>query len=123
MLSFMPIIAPKIKPKIDIPGYRQFGKLKIISLVVIGLILFAFGLSIYFVYRNIYQTIGEMQSIIILKSQMNTEVINFDKLQKVKEKWAEKQTSTTPQLNRDPFYAAPTTSTLDITTHPTANKK
>ena len=78
------------------------------------MLVFTLGGSVYFIYNNIYQTIGEIQSIIILKSQISTEVIDFDRLQKVNEKWNIKNNTEIPTLTRDPFNPISTT-TIPIT--------
>lgn len=107
------------KIAIDIPEYRQFGKLKLISLSIIGLIIFGLGIGSFFIYKNIYETIDQMQNIVILKSQLGMEIIDFDKLDRVKKIWTEKNDPHKIKPARNPFttsYAPQTTSTTLINT-------
>lgn len=93
----------KKKTEYDLPGYRQFKNLRLASLIimaVMGAILVFCG---YFVYNNIYGAIGEMQSIILLKSQGNSGVIDFDRLEKVQAAWDKKHDNSKAETLRNLF--------------------
>ena len=74
----------KSRKKPPISEYKQFIKLRTISLAVLGLLLTGFAFIMFFVYSNIYTAIDQVQSIIILKSKLGIETINFELFDKVK---------------------------------------
>jgi len=109
--------------KTIIPEYKQYGRLRVISIFVIIILIAGFSFGLYFIYRNIYTAIDEMQNIVILKSELAMEIIDFDKYNTIKKEWEEKH-ETSFSINRDPFnkveipviLATSTSSTPSITT-------
>lgn len=91
------------KNELDIPEYRQFSKLRLLSILIIGFFVTILSIGIYFVYNNIYETINEIQSIVVMKSEFGAEIINFDSLEKVKTNWNLKHQNNNLELKRNPF--------------------
>ena len=60
-----------------------------------------------FVYYRVTNTIGQVQSIIILRSELGVDPINFGRLEKVQAAWEAKHATTTLSIARDPFQPAP----------------
>lgn len=105
----MPIFNLSFKKKIpELEEYRQFSKLRIISIFIIGFITIVFCLGIYFVYYNIFGAIEQVQSLIIMKPNLSMEVIDFEKIEKVKNNWDIKHNSEITPLLRDPFSSTST---------------
>ncbi len=50
---------------------------------MIGLMAFMIFQAVIFVYTDIYQSIGRVESIILLKSELGTSAIDFERLQRV----------------------------------------
>jgi len=96
------------KLALQAPEYKNLAILRMINFVCMGL----FSLSIlgiaFFIYTNIYSAIGQMQSIVVLKSHFGAEAIDFPTLDKVEEMWNKKHTHSNEQLTRDPFTATAT---------------
>lgn len=82
--------------------YKHFVILCMISFVFIALFLVAIGISSSFIYKNIFDTIGQAD-IIILSNAPSTEVINFIKYDKVKKTWEEKNQIKPISIEKDPF--------------------
>lgn len=76
-------------------------------------------ITVWFVYTNIYQTIGKAESLFMLEGNMQTEPINFKLVHETNLAWDEKQLSRNFSFIRDPFVV--TTSTIpanNVTTTP-----
>lgn len=100
-------------PTYQLPEYRLFAKLKILSWAILSL-LFIFALLIsFFIYTNIYNTVGTAEQIIIQSNDLSSvEIIKFELFEKVKKTWDEKNNlPPVPELKRDPFNAVSATST------------
>jgi len=86
------------------PEYQQFLKLRLINLSVMLLLGLATIFGGYFIYQNIFVTIGQAENIIIAKSELSVlEVIDFAKFEKVKTAWETKTLTTSTINNKDPF--------------------
>lgn len=95
------------KKKYELPEYQQFSKLRLISMIISGIILIGFIVGMYFIYVNIYQTIGQIQSVMLTQSELNTQIIDFERLEIVQKTWNEKHQLELPALARDPFNSLP----------------
>ena len=82
--------------------YRHFMSLRLANMFIVTFfIILVFGGG-FFIYQRIYTTIGQVQAITILRSQLGAEVINFKNLEEIEEAWQKKKTSVV-SINRDPF--------------------
>lgn len=81
----------------------QFIRLRIMSMFffLIFIIIVA-GVSLY-MYKKIETTTAQAQQIIVLKSELSIEAINFEAFQKVQNAWESKHSATSPQIARNPF--------------------
>ncbi|MFA4830855.1 MAG: hypothetical protein WC862_00910 [Patescibacteria group bacterium] len=86
--------------------YKHFAALRLISLGLIGI----FAISIisvgFFIYQHIYTVVGQVQSILVLESQLGAAVVDFNTLEKVEAAWQEKYSANPPLIARDPFSPA-----------------
>lgn len=96
------------------PEYRQFLRLRIITFSIVGLIGLSLLVGIFFIYNNIYTTIGSAEQIIWEKNGLaSLETIDFVKFEKIIETWQAKNNPSDIILNRDPFNSpAISTSTI-----------
>lgn len=86
------------------PEYQQFLKLRLINFSVLGILGLATIFGGYFIYQNIFLTIGQAEEIIIAKSGLSAlEVIDFTKFTKVQKTWQEKTFATSTINLKDPF--------------------
>jgi len=74
----------------------------LISFIFIAIFIIGIGISGSFIYKNIFDTIGQTD-IMILSNAPSTEVINFIKYEKVKNAWEEKNDSDMLKVEKDPF--------------------
>ena len=94
------------------PEDQLFTRLKILGWAVLCL-LSIFALLIgFFLYKNIYNTVGTAEQLIMQNSNLSSvEIIDFDLFEKVKKLWDEKNNPPALELKRDPFNAISATST------------
>lgn len=93
--------------------FRHTSVLRIMSMLLIGFLVFIIGVTISFAYQSVTRTIGQVQSIILLQSEINIEPIDFSKLERVREEWERKQSTSTIAIGRDPFNAVATTTSKE----------
>ena len=95
------------------PEYRYIPLLRIVTLICFGGILGSICLVGFFLYENIYTSLGQMEAIAALQSSIGYETIDFDRLDAVKAAWEEKHAPNRLVPVRDPFtsLAASSTST------------
>ena len=86
--------------------FRHTSALRLLTLLIIGLLVFALGATAFFVYRSVTSSIGQIQSIILLQSELYIEPIDFDAFNKGRSAWNIKHATTTMMIARDPFNAA-----------------
>lgn len=97
-------LKPQTQPiRVQGTAYRHFARLRIVSFIFIGLFLLTIGVTGFFIYHSIYATINQVQAIILLKSDLGLEAIDFELLERVERAWHEKHATTTPFMVRDPF--------------------
>ena len=93
------------------PEYKQFRVLKILSVITLILTIVGFLFGLYFIYKNIFQTLSNSESILMQKIGDNIEIIDFEKLDKVMKNFNEKITAPTAREVNDPFFGKSVSST------------
>src|SRR3989344_3526279 len=97
------------RPPAEIYGreYKHAPILRILSLFMLMILILVAGSTAFFVYYRLINTIGHVQSIIVLRSVLCMDPVNFERLEKVQAAWETKHATTTLLIVRDPFQAAP----------------
>ena len=96
------------------PEYKQFMILRIVNMVFIGMLMAGVIVGSYFIYKNIFYTIENSESLFLTQNMPITEVIDFNKYEKVRKAWQEKNLGALPKITRDPFNNTITTTTPEI---------
>lgn len=113
--------------KKNAPNNKTSDKLvvwRIINIVVTGVMLGCFGLSFYFIYVYIYQTIGTTDAIVALNASANQQIINIgDFNQAEKQMKLKKSLIATPYNLRNIFAFSHTVILPNSTSTPTSTKK
>jgi hypothetical protein len=86
--------------------YKNIQSLRLLYILIIGSITLSIGLIISFIYSNVYQTLEEANNIIILRSELGVETIDFEKMEQVKNTWKTRQEKPLTTISRDPFSEA-----------------
>ncbi len=86
---------------------RPILVLRLLSFLIIFLLILAVMFTVYFVYSSIINSIGQIQSIISYRSEVNIELIDFNRLDKIEKYWTEKTDSKLSEIKRDPFVDVP----------------
>lgn len=94
-------------PLLDTPEYKHFRLLRYINMTIILSILVGAGYLGYFLYEKIYTTIGQVQNILVIDTQIQGDIIDFGTLDRLEEEWQLKYATSTPSIDRDPFSAPP----------------
>ncbi|PLX26600.1 hypothetical protein C0581_04170 [Candidatus Parcubacteria bacterium] len=103
---------------------REFGympKIKILNIISICIILCSITATMWFVYTNIYQTIGKVQTLLLIEQKPQFEPINFKRYNDALGAWDTKYDTEMPELVRSPFQKIEiitTTSTTSTTEEP-----
>lgn len=96
----------------DLPNYpkptRQITLMRLFQMVMLGVFVCILFISILFVYQQVFLTIEQVQSIIVLDSDLRFEAIDFLRLEKVQQAWETKHTTTTVPAGTNPFIGTPT---------------
>lgn len=90
----------------------QFLIIRIAGMIVVACVITLFAGTMFFLHQEVYQTIGEVKTIVLLKSYDYAEIIDFDRFEKVTAEWERKHEKRDLSGIRDPFTAiepAPTT--------------
>ncbi len=102
------------------PKPREFRYVAIVRLIHLGLIgvfCLLFIVTALFVYRSVFTTIGEVEAIMTLETDLRIEPIDFDRLQTVESRWTAKHAPAEWSMPRNPFTgvarAATTTPALE----------
>jgi hypothetical protein len=85
------------------PEYKNLATLRLVNFLIIGvfaLLIFEMGV---FIYNKVYLSIGQIQTIAVLKNQVGAEAIDFLTLDKIRENWDKKHAATAIEISRDPF--------------------
>jgi hypothetical protein len=92
------------KEQVFIPKeYQHIQWLRIISLAISVVLTGLLGVTIFFVYNNVYNTVDNVETILTLQSDLKIEPIDFTKLDRVNQAWIEKHSTSTIILTNDPF--------------------
>ena len=94
--------------------FRYTNALRITSIVLTGMLLLAFLWTVWFVYTHVQNTISQVESIIVLQSELQIEPIDFARLESVEESWQRKHNPEPPAITRDPFRPTTTTAPVDV---------
>ena len=100
--------------------YKSLSRFRMLNILSILLIISVFGVTMWFVYTNIYQTIGKVQTLLLIQSDPHFEPINFKLYNDTTEAWSDKFVDTPLDILYDPFYnistqiITSTTSTPDL---------
>ncbi len=111
-------------PKRHTREYKQVSKLRMLNILSIFLIITVFGVTVWFVYTNIYQTIGKVQTLLLVQADPHFEPINFKLYNDTTAAWDEKFVTKPLDIMHDPFYnistvnTTSTTSTVDLVDNP-----
>lgn len=106
-------LIPKNKNKLVLAEYKQYNKLRLLSLIVIGLTLSGIWTGLFFIYNNIYLTISKTHSTFALNTTLGVEAIEFERYDKVKTAWEERGRMDVIEILRDPFHTIATTTTTE----------
>lgn len=93
-------------PDIYSHEYKQAPTLRILSLLMMMVLIAVAGGTAIFVYARVSNTIGQVQSILVLQSELGVEPINFGRLEQVQAAWEAKHATSTLDIARDPFQPA-----------------
>jgi len=93
------------KNTVRIPEYKRYSYLRLVSFLIIGFVGVIIIGGIFFVYNNIYIAIGQTQAFINLDQNINIEIIDFAKYEKVDKAWKDKYSEKELVITRDPFNA------------------
>lgn len=74
----------------DMGEYENFRILRAASLGIVGIIFVGVSIVLYFMYINIFNTIAQVHSIILLSNEYGSDVIDFPLYEQVKKGWDEK---------------------------------
>jgi hypothetical protein len=102
MATYMRTRHKKIK-KFQSTEYKHFGALRLITIIILGLLLFGFGLVSFFLYQRIYISIEQAQIFVNTQSGLGVEPINFKRYEEVEKKWETKYNTIVGEIVRDPF--------------------
>lgn len=115
MSKISKILKNAVRPKAVQREYKHIRMFRIIYILVMGFFLFGFLQMLIFVHNRVYGSLQRVETIILLRSEIGAEAVDFDQLQRVADLWQKKYATTTKQIARDPFVAAPA---LTATTTP-----
>ena len=93
------------KQEYQSPEYKHFIILRIVRITFVGILLFGSGISAFFIHKNIFNTIEQVDSI-ILANTPNTEIIDFTRYDNVKQSWEEKNNLKLSNITKDPFNSS-----------------
>ncbi len=85
------------------PDAAQFIIIRIFGMIIVACMALFFAATGYFLYQEVYQTIGDVRTIILLKSHDYAEIIDFDRFEKITAEWNIKHEKRGFTNLRDPF--------------------
>ena len=83
--------------------YKHANSLRVLSLLLLTCLILTIAGTVFFVYSRVIKSINQVETIIILQSQLKIEPIDFEKLDKVEASWNLKHSTSTPFIETDPF--------------------
>ena len=98
----------KNKRVVMLAEYKEYERLHLISIIAASLITIGVGITLFFLYTNIYQAISKTRSVLLTDSALTVETIDFKKYDKVITAWEKKTITEIPIITRDPFASAST---------------
>ncbi len=84
--------------------YKRLSLFRMVNILSIFLIIMIFGLTTWFVYTHIYQTIGKVQTLLLVQADPHFETINFKLYDDTRALWDQKHTTIPLDIFHDPFY-------------------
>ncbi|MBI4427367.1 MAG: hypothetical protein HY569_02720 [Candidatus Magasanikbacteria bacterium] len=93
----------KNKRVILLAEYKEYERLHLISIAAAILIAIGVGVTLFFLYTNIYQSISKTREVLLTDPALNVETIDFNEYDKVMAAWEKKINTETPATTRDPF--------------------
>jgi len=100
----------KNKHQIEIEEFKKFSRFRLVIFLILFLSISGIALYAYYIYFNIYASVNQAKNQLSLDPLLSQEPIDFDKFDKVKKSWEEKNNQLPPVLTRDPFsFNIPTT--------------
>ena len=90
------------KQEYQSPEYKHFIILRIVSITFVGLLLLGSGIGAFFIYKNIFNTIEQANSLLLINNP-STEIINFTRYENVKQSWEKKNNLELVNITTDPF--------------------
>ncbi|PIZ95770.1 MAG: hypothetical protein COX80_03500 [Candidatus Magasanikbacteria bacterium CG_4_10_14_0_2_um_filter_33_14] len=120
-MNFFKKIKSNTKPELpQSREYNRFKKIKIVNLFSLFILLGTFVTTAYFVYNNVYKTLGQLDTLAIVNNIKNFEAINFKNYEDAVAAWDNKNQDTKElQISRDLFNKTlilPTSTTQFATT-------
>jgi hypothetical protein len=99
---------PKQKDASSARGeYKYVRTLRVFNILIVGSIAGIVLQTMLFMYQNIYQSITRAETIILLKSELGTSGVDFERLRRVSNAWEKKHAPNQAVILRDPFTATP----------------
>ena len=87
--------------------YKSFRKIRLFGLVAVGIMVLVIAGSVWFIYNNIYKTLDRVHEILVFQSDPFFEPIDFNRYERVEERWQVKYAVEKVDLQRDPFKSIP----------------
>ena len=90
-------------PLLNTAEYKHFRLLRYINASIIILFLGCAAYVGFFLYNRIFTTIGQVQNILVIDSQIQGDIIDFKTFDKLDANWNAKYAESTSTIIRDPF--------------------
>lgn len=82
---------------------KQFVLLRLLSIFFVGVFLIIVGWSIFFINQSIQTAVEQVQTVLLLRSELSTEAIDFERFDSVEAAWQKKHDLMLFKVNRNPF--------------------
>ncbi len=100
----MQINIRKKKSKIEKSKFgQQFAYLRITSIFLFGIFILIVGWTAFYTQQTIQTATIQAQQIIIIKSELSIEPIDFEKFESIQSSWDQKHTDSIPNITKNPF--------------------
>lgn len=86
--------------------FKHIGFLRMLSIVIAGIFIAGAMETGIFISKHVYGSFQRAEAVVLLKSEMGMEAIDFVQLKRVTDAWTKKYATTTVSIARDPFVAA-----------------
>lgn len=101
----------KTPKRLERGEYRHVGLLRLLTIFIMGLFVLGGFQTMIFLYEQVYQSIQRAEAIVVLRSEIGVETIDFEQFRRVANAWERKYATTTVYIARDPFVVGPLTAT------------